>query len=39
MKDGKLVCPDHPAGQFILIPDEPRKGPTFTFREDNADGP
>lgn len=39
MKSGKLVCPDHPASQFILVPDEPPEGPKFTFTKDNADRP
>jgi hypothetical protein len=39
MKDGKLSCPENPAGQFILVPNVPGGTPKFTFAEDNADRP
>ncbi len=39
MKDGKLVCPEDAAIQFMLVPDVPRGRPQFTFSEDNADRP
>lgn len=36
MKEGKLVCPEGEAGQFIRVPSGPGETPKFTFSEDNA---